>query len=80
LSSRQSYRSALAVTRERDASRVDVLREAAERGFQLEERPLRGQWVWGWRRGYDTRWPCFLSEREALSTMADRQRRTAAFE
>jgi len=46
----------------------------------LEERPLRGQWVWGWRRGDDTRWPCFLTEREALSYMADRLRRTAAFE
>jgi len=39
-----------------------------------------GQWVWGWRRGDDTRWPCFLSEREALSYMADRLRRTAVFE
>jgi len=58
---------------------MDVLDEAAERGFQLEERPLRGQWVWGWRRGDDARWPCFLSEREALSYMADRLRRTAVF-
>jgi phospholipase C len=39
------------------ASRVDVLTEAAERGFTLEERPLRGQWVRGWRRGDDTRHP-----------------------
>jgi hypothetical protein len=59
---------------------VDVLAEAAERGFTLEERPLRGRWVWGWRRGDDTRWPCFLTEREALSYMADRLRRTAVFE
>jgi hypothetical protein len=59
---------------------VDVLDEAAERGFTLEERPLRGQWVWGWRRGDDSRWPCFLSEREALSYMADRLRRTAVFD
>jgi hypothetical protein len=51
---------------------VDVLAEAAERGFMLEERPLR--------RGDDTRWPCFLSEREALSYMADRLRRTTVFE
>jgi hypothetical protein len=60
--------------------RVDVLSAAAERGFQLEERPLRGQSVWGWRRGDDTRFPCYLSECEALSWMADRLRRTAAFE
>jgi hypothetical protein len=39
----------------RDPSLVDVLAEAAERGFHLEERPLRGSWVWGWRRGDDTR-------------------------
>jgi hypothetical protein len=60
---------------------VDVLTAAAEQGFQLEERPLRGRWVWGWRGATDdTRWPCFLTEREALSYMADRLRRTAAFE
>jgi hypothetical protein len=39
-----------------------------------------GQWVWGWRRGDDTRFPCCLSEREALGWMADRLRRIAAFE
>ena len=50
---------------------MDVRAEAAERGFTLEERPLRGKWVWGWRRGDDTRWPCFLTEREALSYIAD---------
>jgi hypothetical protein len=59
---------------------MDVLEAAAERGFEFEERPLRGQWVWGWRRGDDTRWPCYRTEREALSWMADRLRRTAAFE
>jgi hypothetical protein len=59
---------------------VDVLDAAAERGFTLEERPLRGQWVWGWRCGDDMRWPCFLSEREAISYRADRLRRTAVFE
>jgi hypothetical protein len=59
---------------------VDVLAEAREHGFTLEERPLRAHWVWGWRRGGDTRHPCFLTEREALSYMADRLRRTAVFE
>jgi hypothetical protein len=58
---------------------VDVRDEAAARGFQLEERLLRGQWVRGWRRGDDTRFPCYLTEREALSYMADRLRRTAVF-
>ena len=60
--------------------RVDVRAEAAQRGFELEERPLHGQWVWGWRRGDDTRFPCYLSEREALSWMADRLRRAEVFE
>jgi len=59
---------------------VDVLTEAAERGFELEERPPHGQRVWGWRRGDDTRVLCYRSEREALSYMADRLRHIAAFE
>ena len=59
---------------------MDVRAEAAARGFSLDERPLRGQWVWGWRRGDDMRFPCYLSEREALSWMADRLRRVAVFE
>jgi hypothetical protein len=54
--------------------------EAAQRGFEREQRPLRGQW--GRRRGDDTQWPCFLTEREAVSsrTWADRLRRTTVFE
>jgi len=60
--------------------KVDVREAARAQGFQLEERPLRGEWVWGWRRGDGTRWPCFVTEREALSYMADRLRRAAAFE
>jgi hypothetical protein len=60
--------------------RVDVLTAASERAFTLEERALRGQWVWGWPRGDDTRSPCFLTEREALSYVADRLRRGAVFE
>jgi hypothetical protein len=59
---------------------MDVRAEAAERGFTLEERPLRGRWGWAWRRGEDTRHPCFLAEREALAYMADRLRRVAVFE
>jgi hypothetical protein len=49
-------------------------------GDQREKRPLRRQWVWGWRRADDTRWPCFLTQREALSYMADRLRRAAVVE
>jgi hypothetical protein len=59
---------------------MEVIEEAREHGYELEEGPLNGQWVWGWRRGHDTRWPCFLTEREALSYMADRLTRTAVFE
>jgi len=70
----------LGIARACDAAAMGVREEARQRGFTLEERPLRGQWVWGWRRGDDTRWPCYLTEREALSYMADRLRRTAAFE
>jgi hypothetical protein len=40
---RHIYRSVFVGARRRDASRVDSRAEAAERGFQLEERPLRGQ-------------------------------------
>ena len=57
---------------------VDTREAAAQQGFELEERPLRGRCVWGWRRGDDTRFPCYLSE--ALSYVADRLLRTAAFE
>jgi len=59
---------------------MDVLDAAADRGFTLEERPLDGRWVWAWRRGDDTRRPCFLTEREALAYMDDRLRRIAVFE
>jgi hypothetical protein len=52
----------------------------AERNFQFEERPPRGQWLSGWRRGDDTRHPCFLTEREARSYMVDPLRRIAVLE
>jgi hypothetical protein len=59
---------------------MQVIEQARERGFELEERPLAGRWVWGWRRGDDTRHPCFLTEREAISYMRDRLTRIATFE
>jgi len=38
---------------------MDVIAEARERGFELEERVIGDAWVWGWARGDDDRWPCF---------------------
>jgi hypothetical protein len=58
----------------------EVLDEARARGFELEERVLSGQWMWGWRREDDQRWPCFLERRLAVSWMRDRLARTAVFE
>jgi hypothetical protein len=52
---------------------VDVIAEARRRGFELEERMLHDQWMWGWRRDDDDeRWPCFLEHRLAISWMRDR--------
>ena len=59
---------------------MDVIAEARERGFELEERVIGDQWVHGWARGDDDRWPCFLTERDALSWMVDRLKRTEVFE
>jgi hypothetical protein len=57
----------------------DVLDQALADGFELEERPLQGRWVCGWCRGDDTRYPCFLTRREALDWMQDRLHRIAVF-
>jgi hypothetical protein len=49
----------------RDALGTDVIEEASARGFELEERPLKLQWV---TRGGAATTPairCFLTEREA---------------
>ena len=59
---------------------MQVIEQVRERGYELEERPLAGQWGWGWRHGDDTRHPCFLTEREAISYMRDRLTRIAVFE
>jgi hypothetical protein len=72
-------RSVGALDRARRPSTVDVREAARDQGFTLEERPLRGQWVWEWRCHDDTRWPFYLSEREALSWMADQLRRAVVF-
>jgi len=59
---------------------MDVINQAREQGFELEERVLSDQWMWGWRRGDDERWPCFLEHRLAVSWMRDRLSRGGVFE
>jgi hypothetical protein len=44
-------------------------------GFDLVERTCRGDWVYGWARGDEERWLCFLERRLAISWMRDRLRR-----
>jgi len=56
---------------------MDVIAEARERGFKLEERVIGDGWVRGWSRGDDDRRPCFYEHRLA---MRDRLGRTAVFE
>ena len=59
---------------------VDVIAEARRQGFELEERVLYDQWMWGWRRDDDERWPCFLEHRLTVSWMRDRLARTTVFD
>jgi hypothetical protein len=47
---------------------VEVLDRAREDGFELIEKPLNGQWVIGWARSDDERWPCSLEERQAVGS------------
>ncbi len=57
----------------------EVIAEAAIDGFELEERPLGDKWVWGWCRGDDQRWPCYLEKRQALNWMRDKLSRGRVF-
>ena len=57
----------------------DIIDAAFADGFSLEERVANGQWVWGWVRGDDHRWPCYFERGQALSFMADRLRRVEVF-
>jgi hypothetical protein len=57
----------------------DVIAAAGADGFDLEERVVGDAWCWGWVRGDDTRWPAFLTRREAVSWMASRLKRVAVF-
>jgi hypothetical protein len=58
---------------------MDTITEALADGFELEERVCGDQWVWGWRRGEDERWPCYLTRDEAVRWMADRLNRVRIF-
>ena len=57
----------------------EVIDQAATDGFELGERVVGDAWVWGWARGDDERWPCFLERRLALDWMADRLTRGRVF-
>ena len=56
-----------------------VLDLALADGFELSERTCRDAWVWGWARGNDERWPCFLARRQAIGWMRDRLSRGRVF-
>lgn len=58
----------------------EVIAQAAEEGFELVERPVAGEWCFGFVREGDDRYPAFLEERQAVSYMADWLRRGRAFE
>jgi hypothetical protein len=57
----------------------EVIDQAAHEGFELEERACQDACVWGWCRGDDQRWPCYLEVRQAISYMADWLRRGRVF-
>jgi hypothetical protein len=57
----------------------EVIDEASRDGFELIERLSADQWAVGWARGDDERWPCFLEQRQAVSWMRDRLRRSRVF-
>jgi len=57
----------------------EILDRARSEGFDLVERACGDQWVHGWARGGDERWPCYLTRAEAVAWMADRQHRIRVF-
>jgi hypothetical protein len=48
------------------------LDEQGARDVALEERACQHAWVWGWCRGEDRRFACYLEERQAINWMRDR--------
>jgi hypothetical protein len=57
----------------------EIIEEAEAAGWSLVERIVRGEWVWGWARGDDERWPCYCERRLAVSWMQDRLVRERVF-
>ncbi len=57
----------------------EVIDQARDDGFELVERPIAGQWCWGFVREGDERYPAFLEQRQAVSYMADWLGRGRAF-
>jgi hypothetical protein len=58
---------------------MDVMTEAERLGFHVEETRVDGVTVWGWRRGSDRDWPCFLTKGEALAWMEQGIRSASLF-
>jgi hypothetical protein len=59
---------------------TDLIARAASRDFSFVQRETdTGQLVWAWRKGEDTRYPRFLTRREAFAWMEDQLGRGAAF-
>jgi hypothetical protein len=58
----------------------DVVDRARAEGFELVERPVAGQWCWGFIQENDERYPAFLERRQAMEYMADWLRRARVFE
>ena len=57
----------------------EVIDQAALDRFELEERACQDAWVWGWARGDDSRWPCYLEQRQAIDWMRDKLSRGRVF-
>ena len=57
----------------------DVVEAARTEGFELVERPVDGNWCWGFVRETDERYPTFGERRPAISYMADWLRRGRVF-
>ena len=48
----------------------EVHDRARDDGFELAERACNDAWVWGWSRGDDERWPCYLQRRQGVNWMS----------
>jgi hypothetical protein len=57
----------------------EVIAEARAEGFELEERPVNGNWCWSFVRECDDRYPAFGEQRQAINYMRDWLRRGRIF-